>query len=320
MSRILNRIEQTINKAFIPSGKGMNDLMETVPKSRISIPVSRSLAENAKFSAGRVIAVNTDKPIKVIGCYSLRRNLKNMDGKATSGIDVYKKTDGKFAFVDTLYPSKENKMHFSSTINEYGELHFLLPSYASLSHLYISDGEVITPQQGKKIVCYGSSITQGCAASRPGLNYVNLLYLEGYNTVNYGFSESAKGEPEVIREIASEHADIYVMEYDHNATVEELKKTHENTYHILRSENPDSIILYLSRISGGISVSKEEAEERIKIINATVEKAIKNGDKNVFFLSGNIDDPSPLLKDDKHPNNIGMELFKRRILEYIQNN
>lgn len=315
MSRLINKLKQTTSKLFSPAAVNMTDLMEYIPKSRLTVSVSRSLTENAKFPAGRVIVVKTEEPVKLIVCYNVRRNLKNMDGKATSGIDVYKREEDGFAFIKTIFPPKENQMHCTATINESGEMHLLLPSYASLSHLYISSGEVITPERGKKVVCYGSSITQGCAASRPGLNYVNMLYLEGYDTRNYGFSESAKGEPEVIKEIASEHADVYVMEYDHNATVEELSKTHQNTYNILRSENPNSKILYLSRISGGISISREEEAERIKIISTTVE----NADNNTFFLSGNINDPTPLLKDDKHPNNIGMELFKRRILEYLEN-
>lgn len=320
MSKIINKLKQQINKLFLPSGNGMTDLMQFIPKSRLDVVASKSLMKNAKFPAGKVIAIKTEKPIDVIAHYSIRRNLNNMDGKATSGIDVYKKDDDNFVYVDTLYPDKDNKMYLKANIKEYGELHFLLPSYAILSHLYVSSGDLISPHKGKKIVCYGSSITQGCAASRPGMNYVNLLYLEGYDTVNYGFSESAKGETQVIEKIAEENADVYVMEYDHNASVEELRKTHENTYHILRKNNPTAIILYLSRISGGISISREEEAERISIIRSTVNKANDNGDKNVFFLNGNIDDPSPLLKDDKHPNNLGMELFKRRIIEYVENN
>ena len=319
--KAIDRIKQKTGALTAPRPKGMTDIIEGMPARLPSgLILSRGLKVHSAFPAGRVIVLKTETPVEVIACYSKRMNLGNMDGMATSAVDVYRKEESGFRYISSIFPDEDNRMYAEAEIPEGGELHFLLPSYASLAHLYVSGGTVISPEKGRKMVCYGSSITQGCAASRPGRSYVNMLYLAGFNTVNYGFSESARGEPAIIKHIAKEHADIYVMEYDHNSPVEELEARHLSTYRILRSENTESLIIYLSRISGGISVSREEAAKRVSIIRATVEQALESGDRHIAFLDGTIEDPAPLLKDDRHPNDIGMELFKRRITDCVDQN
>ena len=318
-------IEQAAARMILHGQNGEMDLMPLVPKTRIpsDMSVSRSLRKNAEFPAGRVLSITTNEPVKIRVCYKKRRNLTNMDGKATSGIDVYRKKDGTYEHLETIYPDRKNAMYAEAYIEESGELHLMLPSYASLDHLFISSGNPVPcphGSKGKRVVCYGSSITQGCAASRPGKSYVNMLYLDGYDTLNYGFSESAKGEPEIIKHIAKEYADIYILEYDHNASVKELRESHLNTYRIIREFNPDSMIIFLSRISGGISISEAEERERIAIIEATIRTANEEGDRNTYFICGTTEKAKRYLQDDRHPNDSGMELIKRRITNCVREN
>ena len=53
------------------------------------------------------------------------------------------------------------------------------------------------------VVVYGTSITQGANASRPGMAYTNILSRRlNVEFVNLGFSGSGRGEPEVAEVIA----------------------------------------------------------------------------------------------------------------------
>jgi hypothetical protein len=73
-------------------------------------------------------------------------------------------------------------------------------------------------RMGKPLVCYGSSITQGFAASRPGLTWTNIVARAlDAELIPLGFGGSAKGEPAVADAIARLDAACVVIDYDHNA-------------------------------------------------------------------------------------------------------
>ncbi|HZG74501.1 MAG TPA: SGNH/GDSL hydrolase family protein, partial [Paenibacillus sp.] len=70
----------------------------------------------------------------------------------------------------------------------------------------------------KPIVVYGTSVTQGGCASRPGMAYSNILSrMIPFPFVNLGFSGSGKGEPEVAALLADiEDPALYVLDYEGN--------------------------------------------------------------------------------------------------------
>ena len=77
---------------------------------------------------------------------------------------------------------------------------------------------------------------------------------------------------------------VFVCDYDYNAPdVDHLKKTHYRLYERYRKLRPDTPILFISKpdIWG-----EEDEPLRVKVIRQTYAKARKNGDKNVYFLSG----------------------------------
>lgn len=66
---------------------------------------------------------------------------------------------------------------------------------------------------------YGSSITQGGCASRPGADYVSVLSrILNVDVVNLGFSGSARGERTMAEYLSALDCSVFVMDYDHNAT------------------------------------------------------------------------------------------------------
>lgn len=73
-----------------------------------------------------------------------------------------------------------------------------------------------------KVIIYGTSITQGGCATRPGMAYTNVLSRRiPLEFVNEGFSGNGRGEPEVAR-VLSEISDPALLVLDYEANVGEV--------------------------------------------------------------------------------------------------
>ncbi|MBE6676737.1 MAG: hypothetical protein E7594_07855 [Ruminococcaceae bacterium] len=168
-------------------------------------------------------------------------------------------------------------------------IHF--PLYSNVEELYIglADGASIENPAPyaiqKPIVYYGSSITQGGCASRPGTSYQSFVSREiDADYLNLGFSGNARAEKEMVEYIKSLSMSVFVLDYDHNApSVEHLKNTHERMFLEIREQHPDLPVVMMSRPKLYLS---EEELERLEIIKATYENALARGDKNVYFIDG----------------------------------
>ncbi len=168
-------------------------------------------------------------------------------------------------------------------------IHF--PLYSNVDKLYIglADGAVIeqpAPYQIRKpIVYYGSSITQGGCASRPGTSYQGFVSREiDADYLNLGFSGNARAEEEMAKYIGSLDMSLFVYDYDHNApSVEHLKNTHERMFLEIRERHPGLPVVMMSRPKLYLS---EEELARLEIIKATYENALARGDNNVYLIDG----------------------------------
>lgn len=166
-----------------------------------------------------------------------------------------------------------------------------LPLYSEVSELYIglSDQAVVEPPKPyaheTPIVYYGSSITQGGCASRPGNSYESVVARRlNVDYINLGFSGSAKAEPEIAAYIRELPMSVFVYDYDHNAkTAEYLEQTHEEMFQTIRRANPDLPIIIMPRPKYTLS---PEEETRLSVIRGTYERAKEQGDKHVYFIDG----------------------------------
>lgn len=171
------------------------------------------------------------------------------------------------------------------------EITINLPLYSNVNQVYIGlekDCAIQSPtpyKNEKPVVFYGSSITQGGCASRPGTCYQGHLSRRfNIDYINLGFSGSAKGEDVMADYIKNLDMSLFVYDYDHNAPdIEHLRNTHEKMFKTIRQQNPDLPVIMLSR---PVYLLKEDEVERRNIVETTYKNAVANGDKNVFFLDG----------------------------------
>lgn len=213
----------------------------------------------------------------------------------SGGFDMYAAVGNHTQYAGTFVPpldavsGYEGVIDFADRREREVTIHF--PLYSDVRKLWIGleEGAVLKETSGygrkKKIVYYGSSITQGGCASRPGSCYPAILSRRfDCDHVNLGFSGNAKGEDEMADYIGSLAMDVFVYDYDHNApSVAHLKGTHRRMFCRIREKHPDLPVIILSRPKYYLN---EEEQERRQIIYDTYRLAREGGDRNVFFIGG----------------------------------
>lgn len=241
-------------------------------------------------------------------------DVSHMTFSVSAGFDLY--ADGKYA--GTFIPPKgmtqgyESKIVFPNKKKRQIVINF--PLYSIVNDLYVGIEKNSTLEKsreykiGTPIVYYGSSITQGLCATRPGNIYQEIISRKfDCDYINLGFSGSALGEKIMSDYIALLKQSVFVMDYDENAPNNEfLKKTHEPFFLIIREKNPDLPIVIMSAPT---RLFKQENEERHATVRQTYENALGRGDKNVYYICGkdmlNYADPDIMTVDGTHPNDLG---------------
>jgi hypothetical protein len=169
------------------------------------------------------------------------------------------------------------------------------------------------------MVSYGSSITQGGCASRPG-NAYQAVISRRYDAdfINLGFSGSAKGEEAMKNYLASLRMSCFLFDYDHNApNPDHLRATHKPIYEAVRRTNPDIPIIMMPRpeffYTRGIEIRNE-------IVKATYDYAKACGDENVYFIPSHelmaiCEDNGTV--DGSHPTDFGFFSMARAMIKVL---
>ena len=203
-------------------------------------------------------------------------------------------------------------------------LHFPLYSGVKALQIGVEEGARLLPAPGfdaAPVVFYGSSITQGGCASKPGSAFPAIVSaLLGRDHVNLGFSGSCRGEQVLADYLAALPMSAFVCGYDHNApSVWHLKNTHEALIRTVRAAHPHIPILLLNRPKPHLNA---EEEERLAVIRATFDRARAAGDKHIFLLTGDRLIPAEswpwATVDGAHPNDLGFYTMAQAVAEVLR--
>lgn len=175
-----------------------------------------------------------------------------------------------------------------------------------------ADAEILAPSKYRPIapvLYYGSSITQGGCASRPGNAYQSIISRRfDLDFINMGFSGSARGEDIMVDFLTTFEPSVFVCDYDHNApSHEHLENTHYRLYERYRAVHPKTPIVFVTKPDP--DQYPEDAAARRAIIKATFDKAREQGDGNVWFIDGGTffgsEDRTAFTVDGCHPTDLG---------------
>ncbi len=280
-----------LDKPFEISGLIRENNMYRRMPEKSAQSVSEAVDILSRHTAGGRLRFKTNSPyIAIQAIMPMMYRGAHFTFAGSSGFDIYK--DG--IFYRTYLPPIDSKGGFSGIMDLNGEMHEILihfPLYSEVADLYIGlkDGSEILPptpyEITKPVIYYGSSITQGGCANRTGMAYENIISRHlSCEHINLGFSGNAKGEENMAHYIASLEMSAFVMDYDYNAPNQEaLLQTHENFFKIIRAAQPTLPIIIAPMPK---FIQDDAIKARAEIIHRTYENAIAQGDKNVYYVSG----------------------------------
>jgi len=283
-------------------------------------------------TAGGQLRFRTDSGRVVIRA-ELRQpsDMFHMPQTGQSGFDLYVGDAGPQHFYSiTNFPYGETRMTcelFRNPRRRMREFTVNFPLYNGVKEfrLGLDDGcclEAPSPwRRERPIVAYGTSITQGGCASRPGSCYTNILSRKLQQPVlNLGFSGNGKGEPELAQIIAEiDDPAMFLLDYEANCIdLATYTRTLPEFVRILRAAHPTIPLLVLSKIKFGPEALTDEPDnydlsrdyrEKCKLMQMNlVEQRRRAGDHHIHFVDGAQllgDDYAECTVDGIHPTDLG---------------
>jgi hypothetical protein len=250
------------------------------------------------------------------------------------GVDLYAWVGNEWKYVNTgRVKGKVNEFTLLKTKDAvYREYLLNLPLYDGIDSLSIGvndDAEITKPVADyliskKPVVYYGSSISQGGCASRPGMAFTNIMERAMDRTfINMGFSGNGTFDIPVGEAISEIDASLYVIDCNPNTRTGQIYDRAVELVKFLREKRPDIPILLIEAyyyVSGlGDPKDSENAKKNAELKHAyqTLKKA---GIKKLYYRKGNglIGDDYEGTVDGVHPNDLGMMRIAKSLQPTIE--
>ena len=289
------------------------------------------LSEN---SAGVSILFSSDT-VNLSVKWSVKHDLRmnHMTDAGIKGVDLYTKRNKNWQYTNTCLPNgKQNEQILFEDIEKKNREYCLyLPLYDTLTDMQIgldddSSLENIT-FQNKPLVFYGTSITQGGCASRPGLVHTNIISRKlGNECINLGFSGNGHLENSIGNIMSDIDASLYVVECMYNVDKEMIHERIKPLIKAIRA-NPqakntpivfmEQVVIDIGHLNTAFISSVMEKNEEL---NKQIQESINEGERDLFIIkhTGAIDDDSEATVDGIHFNDLGFQRYADHFLKNIK--
>jgi lysophospholipase L1-like esterase len=276
----------------------------------------------SRHSAGMLVHFRTDATQIHVDYAVTSDNLAmpHMPATGVSGLDLYgRDEDGLWKWVAVVAPkAREVRQKFVDGLRPgRRDYAIYLPLYNGTQSLKIgvpkdAAFEPISPRQEKPIVFYGTSITHGACASRPGMPHPAILGRRlNRPVVNLGFSGNGRMEAEVGHFLAEIDAAVFVIDCLPNITAAEVTARTQPLVKLLRDARPKTpIVLVEDRSYSGAWLISSQAERNRTSRAALKEQyqmLLQSGVERLFHVDGESllgadrDDTT----DGSHPSDLG---------------
>ena len=261
--------------------------------------VRDSLWELSKASAGMSIRFfSNSKSISVKWTLLNDFKMNHMAETGIKGVDLYFKNKNNWQYLNTGRP--EGIKNESSLIDnmsiEMREFKIFLPLYDGISNIEVGiDSKSIIEKPirngNKPIIFYGTSITQGGCASRPGMAHTNIISRKlNIDCINFGFSGNGRMEQSIAKLISDLDPLFYVIECMPNMiNAENITNKTIPLVNTIRDKNPETPIILVENFISEPSVLDKKGKEWIEKMNRALkneyEKMIENGYNNLFYVN-----------------------------------
>ena len=254
----------------------------------------------SRDSAGMMARFKTDgKSIHVH--YKLTKDklgMPHMPATGVSGVDLYARdSDGNWKWVQVTKPAtQEVKAEIISGLAP-GEREYAayLPLYNGVEFISIgvpkgSKFEGLAPRE-KPVVFYGTSITHGASASRPGMVHTAILGRRlDMPVINLGFSGNGRMDKEVGEYLVQIDAAAFVIDCLPNMNPADVTKKCIPLVQQLRAAKPTTpIVLVEDRRFTNDWILPEKRQfhtDNHAALRTAYETLVKEGVKNLFYVPG----------------------------------
>ena len=293
--------------------------------------VRKAVWDLSRDSAGMCVRFATDATAIHVRWKLTKKRLamSQMPATGVSGVDLYVRHEGQWRWLAVGWPefpvsSARLVAHLAKTQRQYL---LYLPLYNGVSSVEIgvpSDAKIEKGKapKHKPIVFYGTSITHGACASRPGMAHPAIVGRRlGYPIVNLGFSGNGRLETEVAELMAEVDAAVYILDCCPNLSGDEAGKRLGPCVRALRAKHPATPILVVEDrtypSSFLVSHLRKRNSENRKSLRAAFDVLVTAGQKNLHYLRGEellgVDGDDTV--DGSHPTDLG---FQRQAAAFLR--
>jgi hypothetical protein len=284
--------------------------------------VTEKVWELSRDTAGMMVRFKTDSA-SIWARYRLRSAQiadVNMSAMGVSGLDLYGRDsqghwrwagatkplaqDYDDAIVKGLAPGRREYAAYLPLRNGIERLEIGVEAGASF--------EGLAPRSAKPLVFYGTSITHGYSASRPGMVHTAILgrHLDR-PVVNLGFNGNGRMDLAVGRYLVQLDAAVYVIDCEPNLDPAEVRVKCPTLVRLLRKSRPNTpIVLVEDRRNANswiLPLRDRHHTENHAALQACFAALKREGVKGLYYIPGDhlYGDDGEGSSDGSHPNDLG---------------
>lgn len=245
----------------------------------------------------------------------------NLTAIGMSGLDLYARDDaGKWRWVGVTRPLAKvvRQAMVSQLAPGTREYAIYLPLYNGVDSLSIgvppgSSFERLAPRTEPPIVFYGTSITHGASASRPGMAHVAILGRRfDRPVVNLGFSGNGRMDAAVGDLLVKIDAAVYVIDCLPNMAAADVKLKCVPLVKQIRAVRPTTpIVLVEDRRNTNswiLPARNQHHTDNHAALRECLAALQKEGITGLYYLAGDdlLGDDAEAATDGSHPSDLGM--------------
>lgn len=315
-------------KGLTIEGKGWTDtdrFYDRLP-ARAKGAVSDPVWSLSRHSAGICVQFVTDAP-KISARWKVVNDnlaMPHMPATGVSGLDLYVNDNGVWRWIGNGRPTGQSTQAVlaGGIPNGTNEYMVYLPLYNGTESLEIgvaptamlSKAPARPMEKTKPIIFYGTSITHGGCASRPGMAYPSILGRRlDIPVINLGFSGNGKLDAELGKLIAEVDAAVYVLDCVPNMSPEMITERTEPFVTALRAARPDTPIVLVENIAyqagAFLPGAKASYTDKNTALRAAYERLTEKGVTGLFYLPGEtlLGNDGEATVDGTHPTDLGFQ-------------
>ncbi len=276
----------------------------------------------SRDSAGMMVRFKTNAT-SIFARYKLTKGnlgMPAMPATGVSGLDLYARDDkGHLRWVMVTKPDKQNVEQLIVMGLTPGEREYCayLPLYNGVDSLEIgvpkdASFEELAPRTEKPVIFYGTSITHGADASRPGMVHTAILGRRlDMPVMNLGFSGNGKMDAAVGELLCEQEASAYVIDCLPNMGPADVTAKCEPLVKQLRAAWPKTpIVLVEDRRNSNswITPARDKYHtDNHATLKAAYDRLQQAGVQGLFYISGDhlYGDDADGATDGSHASDLG---------------